>query len=708
MLSNEIKGHKPDPDPAFAAQFVHRFGANNLVAVPRTLQAWEYRFTPPNVPSGPHERTLDYDKAGEKPPDKRELEGILYSFSATLATATTSHQLDPAVAGDIVNNDDTLAMSWLLTDNKHVYDKDFLVAAFNHGVVDRIAEEARQQATPHRSPPITGREGTPLSDDPKVAILNCVSRNPWAATTVLDPKNFRPIELPRPGKDPVEVQDVIDLLYKAKFSDHGAAVGRMFDSAHAKLVMNNDPAAKGLADRIIGISAANKHSDVKRVADAMARIGARQPTTEAGARAALETVRHDPHHPARELLLGEMAQIHETAKSFAEAAAIAAKNKVKKDKSPELRSLQETEDAWNVIPTLQEDPSTANLAETVTEEGIHDAAKGNLKNEARRGLAKAITADAAGFARSVTALTQTPKVAEPAAAAAELEGIHIYADEFAAAVADLMTDPDAKQTIEAGAGNLTGNWAGKAASSFIDELLGKPWARPDLTALTRQSTELGNYLCAIIRSETKAAENKAKAAVDALTGMRVGANIFSMGVDFASGLVPGGKIATAGGKFLFGKGMDILKGGTGIEGARFGLESGLKGMMSDELKSREGAAWAEAKVEVADALPMARDFVRDSVAAGLLQQTLQLASPAREQALAQMRLDAEAIKAAGLVEPSGHLRIPLAGTPEYTKYTDFLENNPSFAGSIDTISQGVANNFTDCMTKTLIVKTTGK
>lgn len=43
--------------------------------------------------------------------------------------------------------------------------------------------------------------------------------------------------------------------------------------------------------------------------------------------------------------------------------------------------------------------------------------------------------------------------------APELEGIHITADEFALAVADLMEDQEAKRTIEAGAGNLTGMWA---------------------------------------------------------------------------------------------------------------------------------------------------------------------------------------------------------------------------------------------------------
>lgn len=87
--------------------------------------------------------------------------------------------------------------------------------------------------------------------------------------------------------------------------------------------------------------------------------------------------------------------------------------------------------------------------------------------------------------------------------------------------------------------------------------------------------------------------NKAKAVVDALAGMRIRANIFSMGLDFASGFVPGGGALRAGGKFLFDKAIDTVK--VVPEPKVFPSASKVASLatMDVEVKSQEDGAWAK-------------------------------------------------------------------------------------------------------------------
>lgn len=715
-----MNAHRGDPAAeAFAAAFVEKFGAERMRQVPRTLQAWQYNYTAGNPGASyyPPKHTLPLGEPKRKP-DQTEIEDILYSFSATLATSTHAEgrpKLDAELDKLAHDEKDPLALSWLLTNHDADFDADFLMNVFDTGVKKVIEWEARERK-PYSEAGMGGEIGLGVEGDrlldrnPKVAVLNAISHNPEAAYRLQT--EFQPFTLEVYHQtSEVRIDSIAKLLYQGGeyggYGDNGSAMGRALDAIHRSLLQEgNAPEAQRLVEQITN-SATDDH-EVERAQTYLAKIGARHPTDGPAAQAALDTVRQNPKHPSRELLLGQMAQVHETAKAFAEAAGAASRNKVKEDKSPELRSIRETEGAWNVIPVLQHDPSTTNLAETLTEHGIHQAAKGELNDPARRGLAKAISSNSAGFALSVTAVLSAPKGAQASTQTAEAEGIQISADEFAAAVAELMHDPEAKRTIEAGAGNLTGSWADQAAASHIDALLGRPLEPVQRQVLAQRSKELGNYLCAVIKAETKAAENKAQAAVDALMGMRIGANIFSMGLDFASGFVPGGKIASTTGKFLFNKAVDIGKGGTGIEGLPLGLEGGLNGVMEDELKSQEDAARAQSKLEVADALPMAREFVRDAVAGGLLQQTLLRSSPDREEALRQLGIDATMIRDAGLLDSNGRVKIPLRGAAEYTGYTNFLRNNPALGGAITEATEGVADNFTECMNTALLLKTTGK
>lgn len=711
-IAKELGAHKNDPAAeAYAAAFAKKFGPKNMLALPRAVHSFQT-----GVAAEPKSA---WEQATRPPPaaSAEDKEDILYAFSATLATATHSDEFDQSIEDKIFDTEDKLALAWLLANPKADFDADFLVKAFEAGVMEQIKNELALTGIGAYGANTAGElelNGTKLSTDTKIVVLDAISRNKEAAMRIADLDFKPPLEVAMGLRSPQDVHNVVDLLYLGAesnngYSDNGAALGRMLDFAHQGFVEGGDAAnAKELVDRIV--KDATNDKDVKAAQPYLVRIGSRQPTDAPAAQAALDRVRDDPKQPGRELLLSQMAQVRDTAKTFAEAAFTASKNNVKEIKSPELRALRQTEGAWNVIPTLAEDPATADLAQTLTEQGIREAAKGELNDEARRGLAKAITADAAGFARSVTALLSPPKGDQAKAHAPEAEGIQVTADEFAAAVADLMEDPEAKRTIEAGAGNLTGSWASQAAASHIDGVIGKEkeWDRPRKQALAQQSKELGNYLCAVIKAETMAAENKAQAAADALTGMRIGANIFSMGLDLASGFVPGGGALKAGGKFLFDKAIDTVKGGTGVEGLPLGLEGGLTGVMDDEIKSQEDAAWAKAKLEVADALPMAKEFVRDQVAGGLLQETLLRSSPDREEALAQLGVSQAAIEEAGLLTENGRVKIPLPGSADYTRYTNFLRANSSFGGAITEASEGVADNFTDCMNSALILKTTGK
>ena len=227
---------------AFSARFIEKFGAKKFLEVPRTLQAWEYRRV--YVPGGQppvHEKYLDPEKVRDEP-KPGEVEGILYAFSATLATTSASDDLTEKqqdALDDIVKAKDALALSWLLTDNQHAFDKEFLLQSFEH-VKKKIENEARDAANnmkrdDYATGPITGRDGERLSSDLKVGILNAISRSPEAALELTNMK-FKPIEIPVFGKKPEKVDNPVDLLYRhGTYEDKGAALGRMMRTSHDQL-----------------------------------------------------------------------------------------------------------------------------------------------------------------------------------------------------------------------------------------------------------------------------------------------------------------------------------------------------------------------------------------------------------------------------------------------------------------------------------------
>lgn len=250
-LAKKLDEHQGQQD--FSARFIEKFGAKRLLEVPRTLQAWERkRVDPPGYssPPPPHEKTLSLEKVRDEPKEG-EVEGILYAFSATLATTTTSDHLTEKqadVLDDIAKAKDALALSWLLTDNKHVFDTEFLVKSFEQ-VKQKIKDEATDAANlmdraNYGAGPITGREGEELSPDLKVGILNAISRNPEAALEISNVK-FKSIEIPVFGKRPDKVDNAVDLLYRhGTFEDKGAALGRMMKASHDQLQYLADQAGR--------------------------------------------------------------------------------------------------------------------------------------------------------------------------------------------------------------------------------------------------------------------------------------------------------------------------------------------------------------------------------------------------------------------------------------------------------------------------------
>src|SRR5207302_1339857 len=184
---------------------------------------WQNGWDKTNVPSiDHHERGLALGKDGHKP-SKKEVEGILYSFSATLATASSN--LSPKTRDDVLKAD-PLAVSWLLSRHDVTFDPVFLVRAFDVCVKDVIVYEASQkgQGIPGmgevRGAPPLRLTGWDLYKDPRVATLNAISRNPAAALQL--ERGFQPFDLRYGGGHGTErVKSMADLLYKGANLGHG-------------------------------------------------------------------------------------------------------------------------------------------------------------------------------------------------------------------------------------------------------------------------------------------------------------------------------------------------------------------------------------------------------------------------------------------------------------------------------------------------------
>ena len=268
-LANELKNHQNDPD--FTAQFVKGFGPNNLIAVPRKLQAWQngwawgdHRLT--YLPSEVDSKGLPPNKVEPKG-TKEQIEGILYSFSASLATASRSGHLSAKTQDDLFDTKDPNALSWLLTDPGAHFDAEFLTRAFDECVKGPIITAAarRGQGAYLNDYPLY-LPNSILSHDPKVAALEAISRNPEAALKLQ--REFEPFELRfGGGHGSRKIESLADLLYQGSnpgkgypnpgYPDGGNCVGRTLNTIYDALLeesKSNAAAAteaKALQDQMV-------------------------------------------------------------------------------------------------------------------------------------------------------------------------------------------------------------------------------------------------------------------------------------------------------------------------------------------------------------------------------------------------------------------------------------------------------------------------
>jgi hypothetical protein len=226
---------------AFSAAFVERFGAENLVEVPRVIQAIEWAHVINNQLTIDQRVLTEVAREwGENELDKDPIRDLLAPFALALANATYSGRLSRTVEDEIAHDDDTWATAQLL--HTGVFGTRFLLECFRTGVVDKIVEHSRYRSLgglaeePQDAPFTLGRfweegdhEG--VDWDTKQLVLDALARNPDAAQAALT--------TPLQGVEPWdlfgqqhEVTNPVRLLYDyGDFDDDGAAFGRAYDSA---------------------------------------------------------------------------------------------------------------------------------------------------------------------------------------------------------------------------------------------------------------------------------------------------------------------------------------------------------------------------------------------------------------------------------------------------------------------------------------------
>ncbi|MGH9195990.1 MAG: hypothetical protein ACRD1T_09650, partial [Acidimicrobiia bacterium] len=265
------------------------------------------------------------------------------------------------------------------------------------------------------------------------------------------------------------------------------------------------------------------------------------------------------------------------------------------------------------------------------------------------------------------------------------------------------------------------SWSANAADQLLDGLIDRPPSAKEEAALVAQSEDLGQYLCAVIEAAGNAAEDKAQAAVNALAGMRLGVDLAMMGLDFAKSFVPGGSmVLTQSAKWLFDQAADKAEGGLGVEGVPELAEGGLKGFLSQEIDSKEQAAWAEAKTDVSKTHVMVEELVRDTTAGQLLQGALARPPEERDLLLDRLGISAlapdgtelrgiAALQDAGLVDNEGRVAIPRSGTDAHIRYERWASTEArAFSGHVSHLSQDTAQRLSGCLVTHLHIEQTGK
>ena len=276
---------------AFSAAFVDGFGAENLVEVPRVIQAVE--LVPRDQRQHEHDRRPAHPPGGRDEWAGQDLEhdpvgDLLAPFALALANATYSGRLSRTVEDEIAHDEDTWATAQLL--HTGVFGTRFLLECFRTGVVDQIVEHSRYDSAgvlvskPQGDPYSLGRywsegeDGLPY--DPKELVLNALARNPEAAREALTTA-LEGVEPWDQFGQQHEVTKPVRLLFDyGDFEDDGAAFGRAYNAAADELFANprdTDASTRAISSRsTCSTASVNGDRDLDGVTDAPAR-GPRRP-----------------------------------------------------------------------------------------------------------------------------------------------------------------------------------------------------------------------------------------------------------------------------------------------------------------------------------------------------------------------------------------------------------------------------------------------
>jgi hypothetical protein len=543
-LAAELNEHHGHPgDSAFAAEFVRRFGPKNVIGVTRTLQAYQngYRKGMPFDPRS-HMRGLD-DIEPDKRPSEKDVQGLLYSFSATVATASPS--LDAKTTDEIVKTDDPEALSWLMSNPDAKFSQDFLVKAFDR-VEQQIVRDAQDANNPMGPrPPGPGLAG--LGPDAKVGILGAISRNPDAAAEIVLREDFKKkLMVLRGAQPPLEAKNVVEVLFQGGYGDKGVAVGQMLDSAHKRLVDAGDTGhAQFLVDRIT--QGATDKKEINECHAYLRNIGQRQPVSETDSQIALDRLKDEPNTPGRELLVGMTRASGAATQLVGDAAA-------GKKYAEEL--LHETQSAWDLVNEGLKNPATSKSAEDALERTIKYVGDGkHLSNEARRGLALALPSRMDEIAVQIAS--------QSGGSAATDVGFQSSLKSLQATLKELARDDAALGTFVSGIGARASQAYAQTAGAFDEKLRsGEDWqtAAMDLNAAyAGGGKRLGTMFCEV----TKALHQEG---LDRVARAQTILSRYQFGVNLAFEVVPGlrdmGSIAFKGHELpgtISGKVTDELK-----------------------------------------------------------------------------------------------------------------------------------------------------
>jgi hypothetical protein len=230
-LSKILHGSGYDPD--FAESFVRSFGGDNLVRVPRVIQAMEWPTALQSSTSPFADRKLALDLQYDGYELKDDPEGLLSGFAMTLAVATSAADTSRRSSrlreeeDDVAQSDDHWAVAQLLQ-NGPPAGRRFLGEVFRHQVIPLVRQDTTDYmlgGVPFSEYPIGDLQG-----DPKEVLLHAIARNGAASadalTTTLPDKVF--FQTPY---GPVETDDPIKVLLGGHWNDDGDAVGDVYSSA---------------------------------------------------------------------------------------------------------------------------------------------------------------------------------------------------------------------------------------------------------------------------------------------------------------------------------------------------------------------------------------------------------------------------------------------------------------------------------------------